>query len=125
MFYRAEDGSEPVDSFIASLPVAHQAVLDNQIARTELVSVKRPHLPAPHVSQIEGELCVLHCRCGESRYHIVYRRSLTLLILLHAFRGQPGRGDPAELEIARARWEDLRARMHASRQASSRPRRAR
>jgi hypothetical protein len=44
VFYRAADGSEPVDSFIAALPVEEQVALDNQIARSELLSVRQPHL---------------------------------------------------------------------------------
>jgi phage-related protein len=115
VFYRTDEGFEPVDSFIAALPASHQVALDNQIARTELLSVKHPQLPRPHSSQVDEELYALHCRCGRSRYRIVYRRSLTVLVLLHAFCEQPGRPDRAEVELARARWEDLRARMRASR----------
>ncbi len=50
VYYRAPDGSEPVNNFIDSLPVREQVVIDNQVERINLLS-SRPHLPFPHSSQ--------------------------------------------------------------------------
>lgn len=120
VYYRAADGSQPVDAFIEALPVKHQVAVDNQIARLNMLTVKLPHLPFPHSSQIDGELRELRCHYGRVLYRILYRRSLNLIILLHMFRKDTGQVPPAEIEIARARWEDFRARMNASRRVPPR-----
>jgi hypothetical protein len=45
VFYRADDGSEPVDDFIESLDdPAKQATIDNQIDRLNLLTPSSPHL---------------------------------------------------------------------------------
>ncbi len=54
VYYRAADGSQPVDDFIESLDARAQAVLDQQIERLNLLGPSRPHLPFPHSSQIEA-----------------------------------------------------------------------
>jgi phage-related protein len=115
VYYRAADGSQPVDAFIDGLPIKHQVTVDNQIERLNLLTPKRPHLPFPHSSQIEGELRDLRCHHGRVQYRILYRRSMTLIVLLHIFRKDSGQVPGAEIEIARARREDFRARMSASR----------
>jgi phage-related protein len=115
VYYRAADGSQPVDEFITTLPDKHQVAVDNQIARLNLLTLKPPHLPYPHSSQIDGELRELRCHYGPVHYRILYRRSLNLIVLLHMFRKDTGRVPGAEIEIASARWEDFRARMNASR----------
>ena len=95
-------------------------MVDNQIGRLNLLTVKRPHLPFPHSSQIDGELRELRCHYGRTLYRILYRRSLTLIVLLHIFRKDTGQVPAAEIEIARERWEDFRARMNASRRVPPR-----
>jgi phage-related protein len=120
VYYRAAEGSQPVDAFIEALPVKHQVALDNQIARLNLLTPKRPHLPFPHSSQIDGELRELRCHCGRVLYRILYRRSMNLIVLLHVFRKDTGKVPEAEIEIARRRWEDFRLRMNASRRVPPR-----
>jgi phage-related protein len=115
VYYRAADGSQPVDAFIEGLPVKQQVALDNQIERLNMLTPKRPHLPFPHSSQIEGELRELRCHHGRILYRILYRRSMNLVVLLHIFRKDTGQVPAGEIEIARKRWEDFRARMNASR----------
>lgn len=115
------DGSQPVDAFIEGLPVKSQVALDNQIGRLNLLTPKRPHLPFPHSSQIEGELRELRCHRGRMLYRILYRRSMNLIVLLHIFRKDSGKVPEAEIEIARERWEDFRARMNASPRVRPRP----
>jgi phage-related protein len=120
VYYRAADGSQPVDLFIEGLPVKHQVALDNQLARLNLLTPARPQLPFPHSSQIEGELRELRCHYGRTLYRILYRRSMNLIVLLHIFRKDTGPVPEAEIEIARERWEDFRARMAASRRVPPR-----
>lgn len=48
VYYRAADGSEPVDEFIDKLTVKRQVALDNQIDRLNMLSQERPYLPFPH-----------------------------------------------------------------------------
>lgn len=86
VFYRASDGTEPVDAFIEALDSPRrQAALDFQIGRLNLLSETDPHLPFPHSSQIEGALRELRCHYGRELYRILYRRSGSLLVLLHMF----------------------------------------
>lgn len=111
VFYRAVDGSEPVDEFIEGLPIRVQVVLDNQIDRLNLLTDDTPHLPFPHSSQIEGELRELRCHYGRQLYRVLYRRSGNLFVLLHAFRKDTGQVPEAAKRTARARWADFKARM--------------
>jgi phage-related protein len=90
VYYRAADGSQPVDDFIESLDPRAQAVLDQQIERLNLLGPSRPHLPFPHSSQIDGELRELRCHFGSSLYRVLYRRSGNLIVLLHMFRKDTG-----------------------------------
>lgn len=115
VYYRAPDGSEPVNQFIDRLSVKRQVALDNQIDRLNILTPTNPHLPFPHSSQIEGELRELRCHYGRELYRILYRRSRNLIVLLHIFRKDTGRVPQGEIEIAMARWKDFRARMDAPR----------
>lgn len=111
VYYRAAAGSQPVDEFIEGLDPRAQAVLDQQIERLNLLDPSRPHLPFPHSSQIEGELRELRCHFGSSLYRVLYRRSGNLIVLLHMFRKDTGQVPEREIAIARARFDDFRARM--------------
>jgi phage-related protein len=111
VYYRVPDGSEPVNDFIDRLDVKRQVALDNQIDRLNLLSPETPHLPYPHSSQVEGELRELRCHFGRELYRVLYRRSKNLIVLLHIFRKDSGKIPQAEIEIAKARWRDFKARM--------------
>lgn len=114
VFYRASDGSEPVDQFIEGLgDPDRQAAIDFQIARFNVLTPANPHLPFPHSSQVEGELRELRCHYGRELYRILYRRSANLVILLHMFRKDTGRLPQREIEIAKQRWADFKTRMDA------------
>jgi phage-related protein len=114
VFYRAPDGSEPVDDFIESLSdPAKQAAIDNQVDRLNLLTPSNPHLPFPHSSQVRGELRELRCHYGAELYRVLYRRSRNLIVLLHAFRKDTGKIPEREIRIAEERWEDFKARMDA------------
>jgi phage-related protein len=90
VYYRARDGSEPVNDFIDRLNAKRQVALDNQIDRLNILTPAQPHLPFPHSSQVEGELRELRCHYGREHYRILYRRSRNLVVLLHIFRKDTG-----------------------------------
>lgn len=111
VYYRASDGSEPVNDFIDGLDARRQVALDNQIDRINLLTPAQPHLPFPHSSQIEGELRELRCHFGRELYRVLYRRSGNLVVLLHAFRKNRGAVSEADKQLARDRWLDFKQRM--------------
>ena len=111
VYYRAPDGSEPVNDFIDALSPKRQVSLDNQIDRLNMLTSAQPHLPYPHSSQVEGELREPRCHYGREHYRILYRRSRSLVVLLHIFRKDTGAIPRAEIEVAQERWADFKARM--------------
>jgi phage-related protein len=113
VYYRAEDGSEPVLGFLADLDGKSRAALLRQIDRLNDLSDAVPHLPFPHSSQVEGELRELRCHMGAQHYRVLYRRSKRLIVLLHVFPKKTGKLPKAEVEIAKKRWDDFKARMEA------------
>jgi phage-related protein len=115
VYYRAHDGSEPVNDLIDELDVKRQVALDNQIDRLNMLDPSYPHLPFPHSSQIEGELRELRCHYGREHYRILYRRSRNLIVLLHIFRKDKGKVPRAEVDIAKRRWDDFKTRMDSRR----------
>jgi phage-related protein len=115
VYYRAADGSEPVNEFIDSLTIKRQVALDNQIDRLNMLTAAHPHLPFAHSSQIEGELRELRCHYGRELYRILYRRSGNLIVLLHAFQKNNGAVSGRDIQEARERWEDFKKRMDAPR----------
>jgi phage-related protein len=85
-----------------------------------MLTPSQPHLPFPHSSQIEGELRELRCHYGRELYRVLYRRSRSLVVLLHIFRKDTGSISLSEIEIARNRWEDFKARMDAEKRVPPR-----
>lgn len=114
IFYRGPDGIEPVRKFLNELEPATQIGLANQIDRLNLLSDEMPHLPFPHSSQVDGELRELRCHYGRDLYRILYRRSDRLIVLLHAFKKGSRKMPAREIEVAKTRWLDFKARMDAS-----------
>jgi phage-related protein len=84
-----------------------------------MLTPANPHLPFPYSSQVEGELRELRCHYGRELYRILYR-SANLVILLHMFRKDTGRLPPREIEVAKRRWADFKARMDAERRVPPR-----
>lgn len=113
VYYRAQDGSEPVLEFIADLDPKPRAALLRQIDRLNDLSDAVPHLPFPHSSQVSGELRELRCHMGSRLYRVLYRRSGSLVVLLHVFPKNTGKLPPAEIKVAEERWDDFKARMDA------------
>lgn len=115
VYYRAGDGTEPVDAFIEALrDDDKQAALDNQIGRLNMLRPNDPPLPFPWSSQLEGEFRELRCHYGPELWRVIYRRSGNLFVLLHMFRKDTGRVPEGELRLGRERWDDFKARMDAS-----------
>lgn len=120
VYYRASDGSEPVNDFIDRLSIKRQAALDNQIDRLNMLTSDSPHLPFPHSSQVEGGLRELRCHFGRELYRVLYRRSRSLIVLLHVFRKDSGKIPSGEIKVAEGRWLDFTARMDAPKRPSPR-----
>jgi phage-related protein len=99
---------------------ASQAAIDNRIDLLNGLPSDAPPLAFPHSSQVAGELRELRCHYGNTLYRILYRRSRNLFILLHALRKNTGRIPAADIAIARARWDDFKARMDAARRTPPR-----
>ncbi|MGH9152635.1 MAG: type II toxin-antitoxin system RelE/ParE family toxin [Acidimicrobiales bacterium] len=111
VYYRDRDGGEPVREFLEALPEPEQAAIDNQIDRLNLLNHDMPHLPFPLGSQVEGELRELRCHYGRTLYRVLYRRSERLIVLLHVFVKRSAKIPEREIDIARERWDDFKARM--------------
>jgi hypothetical protein len=127
VYYRAPDGSEPVDAFIEALADPdRQAVLDNQIERLNVLRPNDPPLLFPWSSQLEGELRELRCHYGSELYRVIYRRSRNLIVLLHIPQGQRqgARGGTADRTGALGRLQSADGRPAPAPAAGGRPRRA-
>jgi phage-related protein len=115
VYYRASNGSEPVDDFIDGLEPRKQATIDLQIDRLNDQPPSAPPLPFPHSSQIRGSLRELRCHYGSELYRVLYRRSGNLVVLLHMLRKDTGRLPDGDIAIAEERWADFKQRMDAAR----------
>ena len=121
IYYRAQDGTEPVRDYIDGLADRNQVLLDNQINLLNRLTSSDPPLAFPHSSQVRGELRELRCHCGRELYRILYRRSFNLFVLLHIFRKNSAAIPDEEIATAEARWADFRARMDAVPRTPPRP----
>ena len=115
VYYRARDGSQPVNDFIDQLDERKQPTIDLQIDRLNDRPPSAPPLPFPHSSQVRGPLRELRCHFGSELYRILYRRSGNLIVLLHMLRKDTGRLLEADIQIAGDRWTDFKQRMDAPR----------
>jgi phage-related protein len=115
VFFRASDGSEPVDAFIEALrDPDKQAVLDNEIDRLNMLRPNDPPLPFPWSSQLEGEFRELRCHYGSELYRVIYRRSGNLFVLLHMFHKDTGTAPEAQLRRALGRLQGAHGRTEAA-----------
>lgn len=130
VFYRAEDGSEPVKEFLdATFPLQpggadptaakirkfakRRAEVDIQIDRLNGLADDFPPLAFPTTSQLEGGLRELRIAQGGQRYRILYRRSGNLFVLLHAIHKTTGPVPHSDIELAKERFRDFKRRMDA------------
>jgi phage-related protein len=115
VYYRDVRGSQPVEEFIDGLPLKHQVAVDLVIDRLNDLGPAEPPLPFPTTSQVDGELRELRCHYGPVLYRVLYRRSQNLFVLLHMLRKSSAKLPQSDIETARARWDDFKARMDAER----------
>jgi len=113
VYFRDASGGEPVVDFLDALDPKTRAALRNHIGRLNLLRDEQPHLPFPHSSQIDGELRELRCHRGREHYRVLYARSESLIVVLHAFPKRTAQIPRAEIETARQRWTDFKERMNA------------
>jgi phage-related protein len=114
VYYRDENGVEPVDDFINGLPSKRAAKIDDFIE--EYLNGRPPAAPPPEFpisSQIDGELRELRVRFGNTRYRVLYQRSGNLIVLLHAIEKHIGAIPGAAVELAKTRMGDFARRMDA------------
>ena len=133
VFYRAPDGSQPVAEFLdREFPVEpakkkphvsevqaaarKRVTIDLQIDRLNGLGDNDPPLPFPHTSQIDGPLRELRCHYGRAHY----RRSGKLFVLLHLIRKTSRAVPRADIQIAKERWDDFKARMDAKKRVPPR-----
>jgi phage-related protein len=115
VYYRDRRGVEPVDLFIDGLPSKRAAKIDAYV--DEHLNGRPAGAPPPEhpiTSQIEGELRELRVRFANTRYRILYQRSGSLILLLHAFEKDTGAVPAAEKAIAKRRMADFKRRMDAA-----------
>lgn len=113
VYYRDEDGNEPVSDFLEGIGAAAvQATIDLQIDRLNGLDPAAPPLAFPHSSQIEGALRELRCHYGSDLYRIFYRRSGNLFVLLHVFAKNSKKVPESDVTVAKKRWHDFETRMN-------------
>jgi phage-related protein len=120
VFYRDQSASEPVNRFIDALAPAAQQTIDDQIDLLNGLPAGAPPLPFPHSSQVHGPLRELRCHYGRTLYRILYRRSASFLVLLHAIEKRTGPIPRSDIAIAEQRFTDFRLRMDAARRRGPR-----
>jgi phage-related protein len=107
-FYRAEDGSFPVQNWLDSLP---EGARGKVIARIDLLKHGGPTLDYPYTSQIEGKLREARLRLGKTRYRVLYlfeeKRTATLL---HGFTKDTASVEEFDKRIGRERMARHEAR---------------
>ena len=114
VYYRDENGVEPVDDFIERLPSKRAAKIDDYVQ--EYLNGRPSAAPPPEFpisSQVEGELRELRVRFGDTRYRVLYQRSGNLIVLLHAIEKHTGAIPGAAVELAKKRMSDFVRRMDA------------
>ena len=102
-FYQEEDGSAPVEEFLAVLPVEKRAKALAIVRRLEEVG---PALPFPYSSQVRGKVRELRTQHGKDKIRILYfadRRRW--FILLHGLVKRTEALREADIRIAEERME--------------------
>lgn len=111
-FYE-EDGSAPVESFLAGLPRGPRA---KALAIVKLLEEMGPSLPFPYSSQVEGRVTELRTQFGKDKIRLLYfgdaRRRF---ILLHGLIKRTDKLGREDIEIAVGRMEIHDARLIRSR----------
>ena len=97
-FYEEEDGSAPVEDFIAGLSRGHKA---KTLAIVKLLEEIGPTLRYPYSSQVRGKIRELRTQYGKDKIRILYfGDSRRYFILLHGFVKRTDRLSEEEIQIA-------------------------
>jgi phage-related protein len=115
VYYRDENGVEPVFEFLDALPAKRRAKISEFI--DEYLNDRAPDAPPaefPITSQVDGELRELRVRFAGTRYRLLYQRSDNLVVLLHGTEKHIGAIPQRDIDLARRRMEDFTRRMNAS-----------
>ena len=110
VYYRDPDGREPVNDFLDGLAPGRQEEIDFKISLLNRVANNDPPLPFPHSSQVDGQLRELRCHYGRELYRFLSQTSAHLFALLHALAKRTGALPEADIDSAKKRFEDFRAR---------------
>jgi len=113
VYYRDQNGNEPVNAFINQLSPERQEEIDYTIDLLNRLGSHDGPLPFPYSSQVEGQLRELRCHYGRELYRIFYQRSGNLFILLHIVEKRSAQLSESDITTARVRWDDFKARMDA------------
>lgn len=110
-FYREDDGTLPVKTWLDGLP---EEVRGKVIARIDLLKKGGPTLDYPYTSQIEGKLREARLRMGKTRYRVLYffDESRTA-VLLHGFTKNTATVEEADKRIGRNRMAKHEIRLAA------------
>jgi phage-related protein len=121
VYYRDPNGREPVDEFIERLSSKRAAKIDAYVE--EYPNGRSPAAPPPEfpiTSQVDGELRELRVRFGNTRYRLLYQRSASLIVLLHAIEKHTGAIPHADVDLANQRMQEFARRMDAERRVPPR-----
>lgn len=100
-FYEEEDGSAPVEDFIARLSRGHKAKV---LAIVKLLEETGPTLRYPYSSQVRGKIRELRTQYGKDKIRILYfGDARRYFILLHGFVKRTDRLSEEEIQIAEIR----------------------
>ena len=111
--WRSTDSLAPLEVLqFDGLAPERQEEIDDKIGLLNRMGSNDPPLPFPHSSQVDGQLRELRCHYGRDLYRILYQRSGNLFVLLHAIEKRTGQLPQADIDIAKARFEDFRQRMN-------------
>lgn len=122
VYYRDARGRRPVREFIDSLPRRQLRKVEERI--DEHLNGQRADAPPPEFpisSQIDGELRELRVRFGGTHHRILYQRSRSLIVLLHAFEKNTTAVPASMKATAKWRMADFRRRMDATPRKPPRP----
>ena len=102
-FYEEEDGSAPVEEFLARLPIEHKAKALAIVRRLEEVG---PALPFPYSSQVSGKIRELRTQQGRDKIRILYfADKRRWFILLHGLIKRRKKLSERDIETAEERMK--------------------
>ena len=121
VYYRDPDGREPVNEFLDSLAPERQDEIDFKISLLNRVANTTRRSRSRTAPRSTANFRELRCHYGRDLYRVPYQRSGNLFVLLHALEKGTGALPQADIDIAKKRFEDFRARMEQQPRRPPRP----